>query len=629
MGVIFVPYQILDQIHSSSDLARFSIDDLRVLSGEMQQEIIRVVANNGGHLAPNLGVIDLTIALHKVFHTPEDKIIFDVGHQSYPHKILTGRKDDFENIRLTNGISGFTKSKESIHDAFGAGHAGTAISAAMGFAAARDLRKSDEHVIAVVGDGALVCGISLEALNNVRSTCKNLIIVLNDNKMSISKSIGAIPNYLNSIITGRSYNKFKAFAKMAIAKMPAGGDIIESIQKFETSTKSLFVPGVFFEDMGLRYVGPINGHQLPELIQTFESVKHFKRPVIVHVITEKGHGCEYAVHAPEKFHGVSSFDPLTGKCKAATPAIPTFSATFGKTLCELAEKNSSIIGITAAMSSGTGMSEFADRFHERFFDTGIAEEHALVFAAGLAAAGMRPVVAIYATFLQRALDCIFHDVCLQNLPVVICADRAGIVEDGPTHHGIYDTSFLLSMPNLSILAPRNERELASMLPEAVAKNAPVVIRYPRGNSAMSPNEAPPTPIQWGRAEVVREGKDLALWTLGRELYSGLKVADILQRRANLNCAVVSARFMKPFDHNLLETMAAQMPIVTIEDNCKNGGLASLAAETLVDLPHYTLLSFGWEADQIVSHGSTEDLRRTGGMLPEQIAESILQHRSSQ
>ena len=620
-GSVKVGKRILDGIDSPEALKKLTMDELNQLSREIHSEIIEVVARNGGHLAPNLGVTDLTIALHRVFDMPRDKIIFDVGHQSYPHKLLTGRRKEFHSIRKEEGLSGFTKADESAFDPFGAGHAGTAISAAMGFAAARDLNGTDEHIVALLGDGALGCGISLEAMNNVRSSCRNLIIVLNDNKMSISRSTGAIPNYLNSIITGRNYNRFKAFTKMSIERLPGGGEIVGSIQKLETSLKSLFVPGLFFEAMGLRYIGPINGHQLPELIETFERVKKFNRPVLVHVITEKGHGCEYAKDAPEKFHGVSSFNPENGALMAQGKG-ETFSSAFGEELVRLAEKDSRIVGITAAMCAGTGMTSFAAKFHDRFFDVGIAEEHALVFAAGLAAAGKRPVVAIYATFLQRALDCVFHDICLQNLPVVICADRAGIVEDGPTHHGIYDLSFLQAMPNLSILAPRNERELKRMLQKALEQENPVLIRYPRGGSGMTAaGDPPPSPLEWGRAEILRPGSDLAIWTFGREARTALKAADLIREKTGREVAVVNARFLKPFDRAQLEAHAALMPIVTLEDHVKTGGLASIAESVLVGIPHHGLLSFGWKAEDIIQHGSPDSLRKTHGMSAEQIAES--------
>lgn len=604
--------KILDNISSPEDLKALAPRQLTALCSELRETIIDTVSKNGGHLAPNLGVVELTVALHSVFNMPEDKIVWDVGHQSYVHKLLTGRKERFHSIRTDNGLSGFTLREESEFDCFSSGHAGTAISAAMGFAAARDARNGSEHVIAVVGDGSLICGLSLEALNNVRSSCRNLIIIVNDNKMSISKSVGAIPNYLNRIITGRSYNHFKAFAKMAVQRMPSGSDIIGGIQKLEEATKSLFVPGVFFEEMGLRYVGPINGHKLPELIETFNRVKDFNRPVIVHVITEKGAGCEYAKEAPEKFHGVSSFNPHTGHSEHASSGI-NFSAAFGASMIELAEKDPEVVAITAAMRSGTGLLKFSEQFPDRFFDVGIAEEHGLTFAGGLAAGGMRPVVALYATFLQRGLDCVFHDICLQNLPVIICADRAGIVEDGPTHHGIYDESFLLSMPRLSVLAPKNETELKAMLFAAYEQKTPVAIRYPRGASKI--NDLPVPALEWGKAEVVRDGSDLAIWAVGREVRTALEAAGIL----GCSCRIVNTRFLKPFDKELFLSDAAKMPIFTIEDNLEGAGLDSIADKLLINAGHHGVHHFAWPADKIIPHGTQSCLREKFGMTPKAIA----------
>ncbi len=604
--------KILDNISSPEDLKALAPRQLTALCSELRETIIDTVSKNGGHLAPNLGVVELTVALHSVFNMPEDKIVWDVGHQSYVHKLLTGRKERFHSIRTDNGLSGFTLREESEFDCFSSGHAGTAISAAMGFAAARDARNGSEHVIAVVGDGSLICGLSLEALNNVRSSCRNLIIIVNDNKMSISKSVGAIPNYLNRIITGRSYNHFKAFAKMAVQRMPSGSDIIGGIQKLEEATKSLFVPGVFFEEMGLRYVGPINGHKLPELIETFNRVKDFNRPVIVHVITEKGAGCEYAKEAPEKFHGVSSFNPHTGHSEHASSGI-NFSAAFGASMIELAEKDPEVVAITAAMRSGTGLLKFSEQFPDRFFDVGIAEEHGLTFAGGLAAGGMRPVVALYATFLQRGLDCVFHDICLQNLPVIICADRAGIVEDGPTHHGIYDESFLLSMPRLSVLAPKNETELKAMLFAAYEQKTPVAIRYPRGASKI--NDLPVPALEWGKAEVVRDGSDLAIWAVGREVRTALEAAEIL----GCSCRIVNTRFLKPFDKELFLSDAAKMPIFTIEDNLEGAGLDSIADKLLINAGHHGVHHFAWPADKIIPHGTQSCLREKFGMTPKAIA----------
>lgn len=613
--------KILPSINSPKDILPLPAERLKDLCDELRDEIVETVSKNGGHLAPNLGVIELTVALHKVFNSPEDRIIWDVGHQSYAHKLLTGRREAFKTIRKYGGLSGFTLRSESDYDCFGAGHAGTAISAATGFAAAAERKGSGGKVVAVVGDGSLICGISLEALNNLRSTCKDLILVVNDNKMSISKSVGAIPNYLNRIITGKSYNHFKAFAKMAVKRMPGGEDIIGGIQKLEEATKSLFVPGVLFEELGLRYVGPINGHELPELLSTFESVKEFNRPVLVHVITEKGHGCEYAKEAPEKFHGVSTcFNPDTGDPEDSKPKGGSYSSAFGKAAMELAGGHDDVVAITAAMSSGTGLSEFAKSFPDRFFDVGIAEEHAMVFAAGLAASGFRPIVAMYASFLQRALDCLYHDVCLQKLPVIVCADRAGIVEDGPTHHGIYDLSFLLGVPNLAILCPKDEAELREMLFAAYAKSCPAVIRYPRGGSG-GKGGGGVRPIEWGEPEIVREGPGIAIWAVGRELFTALDVADILRKDSGLEATVVNARFLKPFAHDMLLSMAERMPVATIEDCIVSGGIGGLVDGALINSRHRGVMHFGWDGSPI-PHGELELVRESAGMTPAAIAASV-------
>lgn len=615
---------VLDQIRIPGDLKKIPLGKLDPLAEELRSLIIKTVSENGGHLAPNLGVVELTIALHRVFNTPQDHIIWDVGHQSYAHKLLTGRLKSFSTIRKFEGLSGFTHRDESEHDCFGAGHAGTAISSAMGFSTADDLQgKEDTHTIAVTGDGSLICGISLEALNNLSCTCKKMILVLNDNKMSISKSIGAIPNYLNQLITGKSYNRFKAFAKMMIQRMPGGKDLIGNIQNLEASAKNLFVPGIFFEELGIRYVGPVNGHDLPGLIQTFERVKEFNRPVIVHVITEKGHGCSYALAEPERFHGVGQFCPETGSKRADGMTKTTFSAAFGKTVEKLMTEHENMTVITAAMASGCGLSnEFTERYRERFYDVGIAEEHAVVFAAGQAAAGLRPLVAIYTTFFQRAFDCIFHDVCLQDLPVIFCADRAGIVEDGPTHHGIYDLAFLRAMPNLSILAPCDEIELETMLADVMKNHpSPVLLRYPKGHSGM-PADRKHAPLEWGKSEVVRPGNDIVIWTYGKDVYTALKTAERLQQELNISCAVVNARYLKPFDGEALREFGRKMPVVTLEDHVLTGGLSSIAAETLMPTNHHGLHSFGWNPETPVPHGSTEEIRKTAGLDVPQLTESI-------
>lgn len=609
----------LQSINSPADLKKLKTAELKDLAIEIRKELIDVVSVNGGHLAPNLGIVELTIALHYVFNTPSDKLVWDVGHQGYVHKLLTGRREFFKTLRQKDGCLGFLSRDESEYDTFAAGHAGTAISAALGMAAARDRQGGQEKVIAIVGDGSLNCGISLEGLNNVSETTKDMIIILNDNKMSISPNVGAIPRYLNHLISGKSYNRFKALGKMLLKRIPGGSEIHKKISKLEEATKSLFVPGVFFEELGLRYIGPIPGHDINELIQTLNGIKDFTRPVIVHVITEKGRGYSHAEKSPESYHGLPSFDPRTGKVNGA-PEAYTFSKAFGDAAVKLAEQHKETVFITAAMTAGTGLAELANKYPSQFFDVGIAEEHALVFAAGLAASGMRPVVAIYSTFLQRALDCVFHDICLQNLPVIICADRSGIVDDGPTHHGIHDLGFMRNMPNLAILSPKDGAELENMLFEAYTHNCPVLIRYPK---AMATPELPSSreKISWGAAETLREGADIAIWAAGKEVFTALEIAGIL-KNDGISATVVNSRFLKPFDSGLLKKHAASMPVATLEDSQIQGGLGSIIDEELINVKHHNVIHFGWGLD-IVPHGKISDLRASGGLTPEKIAENLI------
>ena len=610
---------LLEMIHSPEDLHALDKEQLHQLCREIREQIVQTVSVNGGHLGPNLGTVELTVALHRVFHAPEDKILWDVGHQAYTHKLLTGRNREFHTLRRYGGISGFPHPAESEYDPFISGHAGTAVSAALGYAASNERQGKSGHVAAVVGDGSLICGLTMEALNNVRSTCKNLIIIINDNRMSISKSVGAIPNYLNRIITGKSYNHFKAFSKMVVGRMPGGEEIIGNIQKIEGAAKSLFVPGIFFEEMGLRYIGPVDGHQLPELIQTLERVKEFNRPVIVHVITKKGAGCQYALEAPERFHGVSGFDPGTGALPKQNNPVH-FSSEFGKVLCELSELHPEIAGITAAMRSGTGMKEFSEKYPERFHDVGIAEGHALTFAAGLAANGIRPVVSLYATFLQRALDSLYHDICLQNLPVLLCVDRSGAVEDGPTHHGLYDESFALSMPNLQVLVPKNEQELRAMMFYAYESASPVMIRYPRGSSGLG--NLPVSEMSKGKSEVIREGNDLVIWAVGREVGTALQAADLLEKEHGISCRIVNPRFLKPLDSARLLCDAAELPLVTLEDTVSGTGLDMLSDRLLINETHHRILHFAWQEDTVIPHGDVSHLRNQFGLDAVRIAERI-------
>lgn len=611
-------FDILDDINSPADLRALDSEQIEAVARELRGQIVAVVSERGGHLAPSLGTVELTIALHLAFESPKDKIIWDVGHQTYAHKLLTGRREFFKTLRGDDGCLGFLSRNESEHDLFGAGHAGTALSAALGMAAARDRRGGGEKVVAVLGDGALTCGISLEALNNVAETTDNLIIVLNDNKMSIAENVGAMTGYLNRIISGRGYNRFKSFAKGVLKSVPGWAGIHRGISRIEEAAKSLFVPGVLFEELGIRYVGPINGHDIEELRKTFTGIREFKRPVIVHVITEKGHGYPPAASSPEKFHGLAGFNPETGETPPKKNGDDSFSAAFGAAMIELAEKNDEVVAITAAMRAGTGLEPFAEKFPNRLFDVGIAEEHAVVFAAGMAANGLRPVVAVYASFLQRALDCVFHDVCLQNLPVIICCDRAGIVPDGPTHHGIHDLSFLKNMPNLSIVAPRDADELKWALEEAYRQESPVVIRYPRASSSSIP--ALVTERAWGRSTLLREGKDLTIWSLGREAETALETAAALKHKG-VEAKVVDAGFIIPFDEAALAADLARGPVATIEDGQTEAGLASLVNSIAISNPHRKILELGW-GREIIPHGTIAGIRRKMGMDIESITGRI-------
>ena len=612
---------ILEKIEKPDDLKSLSPAELQTLCLELRKEIVKTVSVNGGHLSPNLGTVELAVALNRVFCGEDDSVLWDVGHQAYVHKLLTGRMNQFLSLRKFNGLSGFLSPEESPYDKFYTGHAGVVISEAIGLAKANAINhKKDASVVAVIGDGSLGCGIALEALNYVQEANENFILVINDNKMAISRSVGAVSNYLNRVITGRRYNRLKTALKVRLRKFPFGRRLIQLIRKLERITKSLFVSGAIFEEMGMKYVGPIDGHDLPRMLDKFEKIREIKgRPIVVHVITEKGHGCKFASERAEEFHGCGPFDPETG-CFPEKKSEISFSDAFANSLISLGEKYHDVAAITAAMSSGTKLCEFQKRFPERFHDVGIAEEHALVFASGLAAGGLRPVIAIYATFLQRALDCIFHDICLQNLPVIIGVDRAGVVEDGPTHHGIYDLPFLLSMPNLQVYCPADESELHEMLFYAYKIKSPVVIRYPKGSAGVLRTAA--VPFIPGQAEELRAGKDVAIWCAGRECATGLRVAELLEQQG-VSAAVVNPRSLKPFDVEKLKKDAGEKVVVTIEDSQKEGGLASLVDSAVVNEKHRRIVHFGWSCEAFVPHGKTAQLREKYRLTPELIAAEIL------
>ncbi len=617
------PPRLLDQIHNPADVRALRANQLAQLAQEIRDEIIAVTSRTGGHVAPNLGVVELTLALHRVFNTPEDQLVFDVSHQGYVHKLLTGRAGAaFRKLRQTGGVSGFLARGESPHDAYGAGHAGTALSAALGMATARDLRGSQEHVVAVCGDAAFTCGITMEALNNVVACTKRLIVILNDNEWSIARNVGAMAKYLNRLSTSPTYNKIHHDLEKFFTSLPHGHEMHHLWVKWKRETKDFIVESSLFEKYGLRYIGPIDGHNLDELLKNLEFAKQCDGPVLLHVLTKKGKGLEVAVQHPEKFHGASPYDPRTGesrKTKAGTP--PNYQDVFGQALLREARADSRVLGITAAMPSGTGLSLLAAECPRQFFDIGIAEEHAVLFAAGLATKGFRPVVAVYSTFLQRAYDPIVHDVCLQNLPVVFCLDRAGLSpNDGPTHHGLFDLAYARCVPNAVLMQPKDEDELADMLHTGLELERPVFIRYPRGAARGVPVKAQPCALPLGAAETLRDGPHLAIWALGPMVHDALRIAARLEAEEGLGCAVVNARFVKPLDRALLLRHAATVPLlVTMEDHVLTGGFGSAVLETLQAARCPTAVErIGWP-DRFVEHGSSvEALRAAHGLAFEDL-----------
>lgn len=607
---------ILETINSPADVKALSLDELKQLTEEIRQFLISVISKTGGHLAPNLGVVELSLALHRVFSTPEDKIVFDVGHQSYIHKIITGRREQFPTLRQYGGLSGFPKRSESEHDAFGTGHSSTSISAALGMAVARDLQGKDYNVVAVIGDGSMTGGMAFEALNNAGTLHKKMIVVLNDNEMSISKNVGAMSEYLYQLRTGETYNKIKHDIEGWLKNMEFGTDVLKAIRRLKGSVKYLMVPTSIFEELGFTYLGPVDGHDLQGLTEVLQAAKKIDGPVLVHVLTKKGKGYKPAEESPNKFHGTGPFEIATGK-KIANPNAPiTYTEVFGKTLTELANEDKEIIGITAAMPDGTGMSTFAKAHPERFFDVGIAEQHAVTSAAGAAAAGMKPVAAIYSTFLQRAYDSVLHDICMQKLHVTLCLDRAGLVgDDGYTHHGVFDYAYLRSMPEMTIMAPKDENELRHMLKTAVDYDGPVSVRYPRGSGVGVEISEPMHSLPIGKAEVLREGKNVCLWAIGSMVQSALQVAAKLAEQG-ISAGVVNMRFAKPLDKELLLAHAAQYgKIVTLEEGALQGGVGSAVMETLNEakiLQQCRVLTLGIP-DEFVLHGNKKLLMKDLGL----------------
>ena len=607
---------LLDKINSPADVKKLSDEQLKQLAAEIRQLLIKVISHTGGHLAPNLGVVELTLALHKVFTTPQDKLVFDVGHQAYIHKIITGRREQFPTLRQYGGLSGFPKRCESEHDAFGTGHSSTSISAALGMAAARDLQGEDYNVVAIIGDGSMTGGMAFEALNNAGTLHKKMVVVLNDNEMSISKNVGAMSDYLYHLRTGETYNKIKNDIEGWLKNMEFGTDVLKAIRRLKGSVKYLMVPTSIFEELGFTYLGPVDGHDIHGLIEVLQAAKKIDGPVMVHVLTKKGKGYKPAEESPNKFHGTGPFEIATGK-KITNPAAPiSYTEVFGKTITELADSDKKVVGLTAAMPDGTGLNIFAQAHPDRFFDVGIAEQHAVTAAAGMAAAGMKPVTAIYSTFMQRAYDSILHDICMQKLHVTMCLDRAGLVgDDGYTHHGVFDYAYLRSIPNMTIMAPKDENELRHMLKTALSFNGPISVRYPRGSGVGVDITEPMHELPIGKAEVLREGKELCFWAIGSMVQSAVQAADKLKEQG-IDAGVVNMRFAKPLDKELLIEHAKRYgKLVTLEEGVLAGGVGSEVLEILDDaglLQQCAVLRLGIP-DEFVTHGDKKLLFRDLGL----------------
>ena len=617
---------LLESIHSPADLKLLNFAQMTELAEEIREFLIQTLSKTGGHLGPNLGVVELTLALHTVFNTPEDKLLFDVSHQAYIHKILTGRLDRFETIRQPGGLNGFMLRTESEHDCYGAGHAGTALSAALGMAVARDLSGGKEHVVAVAGDAAFTNGISFEALNNIAEQTKRLIVVLNDNEWSIDRNVGAIARYLHRIVTTEHYKTLHDSAHRIIEKL-GGKTAAEVARRAEEAAKSMLWPSILFEEFGLRYFGPIDGHNLPLLVETFKFLKAENHPVLLHVLTQKGRGFQPALDKVKKFHGLGPYDPDTGKTEPA--GCLTYAEVFANTLVDLAGQDARIVAITAAMPNGTGLDLFRPHFPKRYFDVGIAEEHAVVFAAGMATRGYRPVCAIYSTFLQRAFDPIVHDVCLQKLPVVFCMDRAGLsCDDGPTHHGLFDIAYLRGIPEMVLMAPKDEDELADMMKTAIQLPGPSAIRYPRGAVAGVARKAKPQAIPVGKAEVLQDGSDVAILGLGPMATLARELAGRLERDG-YSAAVINPRFVKPLDREMLELYARRVTaFVTFEDHVKMGGFGSAVIEALEEMGFAEMgravpvVRIGWP-DRFIEHGKVDGLRAKYGVTVDEAQAQVL------
>lgn len=619
---------ILEKIKEANDVKQLSLSECEQLAQEIRDFLIRSLSETGGHLASNLGVVELTIALHRFLHFPEDKLVWDVGHQAYTHKILTGRKEQFATLRKTGGLSGFPKRKESDCDAFDTGHSSTSISAGLGLVQARDLKGENYQVVSVIGDGALTGGMAYEALNNAAELKKNFIIILNDNEMSITRNVGGMSSYLDHIRMAAPYTELKMGVTNALKKIPKVGDgMVDALHKTKSSIKQLVIPGMIFENMGLTYLGPVDGHDMRQLGKVLQEAKRKKGPVLIHVLTEKGRGYEPAMRHPARFHGAAPYEIETGLPKSN--GNPSYTDIFSTVMRKFGDREPDVVAVSAAMVPGTGLKRFGNMFPERLFDVGIAEEHAVTFAAGLALGGLRPVVAIYSSFLQRAVDQILHDVCMQNLPVVFAVDRAGLVgSDGETHHGCFDLSYLSMMPNMTVMAPKNKWELSDMLKFAIRQKSPVAIRYPRGE-AYTGLEDYRAPIEMGKAEILEKGKEIAILAVGNMVRTAVQVTENLRNRG-YEPTLVNMRFVKPLDMDLLEILREDHSlIVTLEENVKSGGFGEQVMTYYGSRLHSPAVRIVAIEDKFVPHGSVEDLMHQQQMDSASVTERILQWKEEQ
>ena len=619
---------ILEKIKEANDVKQLSLSECEQLAQEIRDFLIRSLSETGGHLASNLGVVELTIALHRFLHFPEDKLVWDVGHQAYTHKILTGRKEQFATLRKTGGLSGFPKRKESDCDAFDTGHSSTSISAGLGLVQARNLKGENYQVVSVIGDGALTGGMAYEALNNAAELKKNFIIILNDNEMSITRNVGGMSSYLDHIRMAAPYTELKMGVTNALKKIPKVGDgMVDALHKTKSSIKQLVIPGMLFENMGLTYLGPVDGHDMRQLGKVLQEAKRKQGPVLIHVLTEKGRGYEPAMRHPARFHGAAPYEIETGLPKSN--GNPSYTDIFSTVMRKFGDREPDVVAVSAAMVPGTGLKRFGNMFPERLFDVGIAEEHAVTFAAGLALGGLRPVVAIYSSFLQRAVDQILHDVCMQNLPVVFAVDRAGLVgSDGETHHGCFDLSYLSMMPNMTVMAPKNKWELSDMLKFAIRQKSPVAIRYPRGE-AYTGLEDYRAPIEMGKAEILEKGKEIAILAVGNMVRTAVQVTENL-RNCGYEPTLVNMRCVKPLDMDLLEILREDHSlIVTMEENVKSGGFGEQVMTYYGSRLHSPAVRIVAIEDQFVPHGSVEDLMHQQQMDSASVTERILRWKEEQ